>query len=332
MKLGRDGGASLPPQAGADMANALQKGIASLAAKHGKNLEELQKQQQTSTQSTTGNVKAQDVPAAVAAWDAAKENYKSPSQRSITQETFDEVVNENIEDFDMELKEAIADACLQFMKQGVNLNNIVKTEMHFNLKHKDVSDHPVTLALSQLKEAIVAKETTSAAEEQILATLENLKKLFDSDEEAIPIANSKDAIGTTVTLLRTVATARTLVPTLQVIKALCNSRQTLDQFHEFGLGPQAVLDAIGKTLQDLGTEGADKALCTANITAAVAVIKATGKHSGCKDIFYRAGFGQMLDEVLTKFPDHVELVKESALAFRSIVLGLSFVTKLPACC
>lgn len=46
------------------------------------------------------------------------------SGKRITQETFDEVVNENMEEFDMERNEAIKDAIKQFKSQGVDLANI----------------------------------------------------------------------------------------------------------------------------------------------------------------------------------------------------------------
>lgn len=46
----------------------------------------------------------------------------------ISQETFDAVVKENVEDFGMDMKEAIADAKEQFEKQGINLNNLVISE------------------------------------------------------------------------------------------------------------------------------------------------------------------------------------------------------------
>ena len=44
--------------------------------------------------------------------------------KRITQETFDEVVRENGEEFDMSLTEAIQDAQRQFLKQGIDLSNI----------------------------------------------------------------------------------------------------------------------------------------------------------------------------------------------------------------
>ena len=46
--------------------------------------------------------------------------------KRISQETFDEAVKENMEDFDMEEEEAVADAIKQFEMQGVDLSNIDK--------------------------------------------------------------------------------------------------------------------------------------------------------------------------------------------------------------
>jgi len=48
--------------------------------------------------------------------------------RVITQETFDLVVKENLEEFSMEQAEAVRDAREQFEQQGINLSNIVLSE------------------------------------------------------------------------------------------------------------------------------------------------------------------------------------------------------------
>ena len=48
--------------------------------------------------------------------------------RVITQETFDLVVKENMEEFSMEQAEAVRDAREQFEQQGINLSNIVLSE------------------------------------------------------------------------------------------------------------------------------------------------------------------------------------------------------------
>lgn len=47
--------------------------------------------------------------------------------KRISQETFDEVVKENVEDFGMEQSEAIKDAIDQFNKQDVDLSNVDTT-------------------------------------------------------------------------------------------------------------------------------------------------------------------------------------------------------------
>ena len=45
--------------------------------------------------------------------------------KQITQETFDAVVRENIEEFEMDLEEAVQDAMDQFKTQGVDLSNLI---------------------------------------------------------------------------------------------------------------------------------------------------------------------------------------------------------------
>ena len=51
---------------------------------------------------------------------------QDPSKvKRISQELFDECVNENIEEFEMELDEAIEDAITQFEGQGVDLSNLI---------------------------------------------------------------------------------------------------------------------------------------------------------------------------------------------------------------
>lgn len=73
----------------------------------------------------------------------------------ISQETFNEAVEENIREFGMSREEAVADAVVQFEAQGVDLSNIVK----------DASEegHPVLNAANTLKAFIEGAEGTSAS-------------------------------------------------------------------------------------------------------------------------------------------------------------------------
>ncbi|XP_045762398.1 armadillo repeat-containing protein 6 homolog [Maniola jurtina] len=67
--------------------------------------------------------------------------------RVITQETYDEVVKENIEEFDLSPEEAVKEAVAQFEAQGVDLSNIIK-----DLVLSSSDNHLVVSAVEKLKE------------------------------------------------------------------------------------------------------------------------------------------------------------------------------------
>lgn len=71
--------------------------------------------------------------------------------RVITQETFNDVVKENIEEFDMSPEQAVEEAVLQFEAQGVDLSNIIK-----NVEITQ-GTHPLKGALDRLREALDSK-------------------------------------------------------------------------------------------------------------------------------------------------------------------------------
>jgi len=79
----------------------------------------------------------------------------------ISQETFDAAVQENIDEFDMEGEEALADAIKQFETQGVNLSNVVK-----RVPGADVADDPpAVVALRDIKATVEAVAEQDDAEE-----------------------------------------------------------------------------------------------------------------------------------------------------------------------
>lgn len=61
--------------------------------------------------------------------------------KQISQETFDAVVRENMEEFEMDLHEAVQDALEQFKTQGVDMSNLitsyVKNSETGELKHSN---------------------------------------------------------------------------------------------------------------------------------------------------------------------------------------------------
>lgn len=93
--------------------------------------------------------------------------------RVITQETYDEVVKENIEEFDMSPEEAIKEAVAQFEAQGVDLSNIIK-----DLSLSSGDNHLVSETITKLKELVANKNYN---EDELLQELEVLKSECSKD-------------------------------------------------------------------------------------------------------------------------------------------------------
>ena len=128
-----------------DAATAFNRGLDQLAAKHGTTID----------RGTAEN-------------DAGASNQ---GLKMITQETFDEVVRENMEDFEMSLEEALADTIQQFETQGINLSNIIK------VSKDDREKLPVPTSLTALKG--VANVSDACAE---LGNFETMCKEADENK------------------------------------------------------------------------------------------------------------------------------------------------------
>ncbi|CAK8694081.1 unnamed protein product [Clavelina lepadiformis] len=105
--------------------------------------------------------------------------------KAITQETFDQVVRENIEDFEMEEMEAVNDAVEQFTSQGVSLTMIIKAAK------KD--GHKVIKLVEELK-SISGEDLSDSDNECLKSVLNLLTTQFKNDlanrYQAAKIANA----------------------------------------------------------------------------------------------------------------------------------------------
>ncbi|XP_066588316.1 armadillo repeat-containing protein 6 homolog [Prorops nasuta] len=90
--------------------------------------------------------------------------------RVISQQTYDEVVNENIEEFGMSAEEAIQDAVKQFEAQGIDLSNIIK-DLVLSEDHDLISAY-----LDQISSAI-----ENRSYENIPHTLDKLRIELEKD-------------------------------------------------------------------------------------------------------------------------------------------------------
>jgi hypothetical protein len=94
--------------------------------------------------------------------------------KQISQMTFDDVVRENMSEFDMDANEAVQDAIQQFESQGVNLNIIVKDPSLFIVNEQgEFQDHPVVSAVKKLSQALDNPSASSADTTTILKTIRN---------------------------------------------------------------------------------------------------------------------------------------------------------------
>lgn len=94
------------------------------------------------------------------------------SFRAITQETFDEAVRENMEEFDMDQQGAINDAVAQFKSQGVDLTNI---DLSGGVGKEDV--------LAAIQTLLDYKRGVISSDEEVINALKNLAILCHKQHE-----------------------------------------------------------------------------------------------------------------------------------------------------
>jgi hypothetical protein len=116
------------------------------------------------------------------------------ARRQISQETFDECVAENVEEFDMTLEEAVADAVQQFESQGVDLSNIIKS---------DASDgqEPLPARLKRLVSELQQLSSAQGEQEQVLSLVAGLQSVCEQVPEARVVAGRNDAVDKLLALL-----------------------------------------------------------------------------------------------------------------------------------
>ncbi|RQM09884.1 hypothetical protein B5M09_005976 [Aphanomyces astaci] len=131
---------------------------------------------------------------------------KGAAKRHITQETFNECVRENMEEFDMIEEDAIADAVTQFESQGVDLSTIVKA--------LDVV-HPVLAALKVIEADESDDETCLHV--QLVALQDQLKDAVGSSgaKELAGQINGPTILLQRLPAVQDVATRILLLSTLQ---------------------------------------------------------------------------------------------------------------------
>ena len=114
------------------------------------------------------------------------------SSKRISQETFDDVVRENIEDFEMEKDEALTEAINQFKSQGVDLSNI---DLTGGAGRKEMEDAMKTLKQMATDGVIYDVKTDTStnkySDEEVEAALRTVMAFCDSKKCELFMRNRK---------------------------------------------------------------------------------------------------------------------------------------------
>ncbi|XP_016090138.1 armadillo repeat-containing protein 6 [Sinocyclocheilus grahami] len=220
------------------------------------------------------------------------------AKRRITQETFDAVVRENLEEFDLEDSEALKEAIEQFESQGVDLSNIVKAVPKVSSEENtEDQTHEVLQALESLKTA-VASSSASVLEDLRAFTqqcsLGFAQRYLAAQKEAYPtiLACCQRAAGEKEALSVALAALSTLTD-----------------------GQPDLLDVDGREflIGALTAHQTDAALCCLCIHV---VRHCCLKHENNRQDLVKAGMLPLLSASITRHIEHPEVVREACAALR----------------
>lgn len=177
------------------------------------------------------------------------------SARTISQQAFDALVMENMEDLGMDPDEALRDAIETLTLQGVDLSGIVKCIPGLN----SVKDNPVIQSLDELKN-IAARLTGQGADANETADLEMvalLNKLRDlcsaegSDSASIATRNGAVELLSSICAALRFTPEKPLVSALKAMASILRDVQSTEAFRQSG-GPKIVVEILNGSRRNAG--------------------------------------------------------------------------------
>ncbi|KAM7025041.1 armadillo repeat-containing protein 6 isoform 3-T7 [Acridotheres tristis] len=218
--------------------------------------------------------------------------------KQIAQETFDDAVQENITEFEMDPEEAVREAVLQFESQGVDLSNIVKAVRPPASENGQRQKHQILLTLDSLARA-VAEPDMAELPQQLSAFAAQCKEQLAFRY----LAGQKGAYPVVFSACQLAAGDRELL-----LQALCTLSALLD-------GQPDLLDAAGQELllQSLRERRDDAEMTLAGIRC---LRHACLKHEQNRQDFVRGGILPLLTGAIVQHGDSAEVVRTAASALR----------------
>ncbi|GMJ09771.1 hypothetical protein like AT4G33945 [Hibiscus trionum] len=212
--------------------------------------------------------------------------------RAISQEAFDELVKENMDDLGMDPAEALEDAIQTLTLQGVDLSGIVKCVPG---EGGGVEDHPAMQCLDKLNQLSSDSKHQFDAQDsvQIMEILNNLSELCcanngDSGNAAIVVKNGGIELVCSICPKIPTESRQSLVSCLKTMASLLTDVQSSETFRASG-GPKIVVGILSDGIQDVDI---------LNSGFAVVAAAATGNEV-VKQSFMELGIDELILQVLS---------------------------------
>ncbi|KAK9056683.1 hypothetical protein SSX86_024045 [Deinandra increscens subsp. villosa] len=170
-----------------------------------------------------------------------------PTVRSISQQAFDEMVTENIDDLGMEPMEALSDAIETLTLQGVDLSGIVTDTL-------PGETNPVIQSLDRVKQLQNSDWTDEAVVDEVLGLLDNLIALSRAEGSANAAIAARNG---GVELMCSVCSKLSggggdsaLVSALDALAAFLHDLQSTETFRQNG-GPRILIEILTNRTQNV---------------------------------------------------------------------------------
>eukprot|EP00045_Choanoeca_perplexa_P010669 m.109707 g.109707 ORF g.109707 m.109707 type:complete len:502 (+) comp15351_c1_seq4:878-2383(+) len=253
--------------------------------------------------------------------------------KQITQETFNDVVKENMMEFEMSMTEAIQDAIDQFMTQGVDLSNIGKTA---DAVEGRVKGHAVLGIQDTLASFLEAHEDDEAVPAQVsdtsaaIATLETLTTTLTTEDGARAVMGGNNGFQQLLSFVEAFSHVVTAQPGDEGAQkglhaTLCALAALLDGQPDLVTPPNP-----NSVMAQVGDNANVQALCNplrafpsdpvVQLHGVQAIKHACIMHETNRQNFVVEGVVTLLLHVLTTHVETPAAVKQAAHCLRSLVL------------
>ncbi|XP_071964906.1 armadillo repeat-containing protein 6-like [Antedon mediterranea] len=221
--------------------------------------------------------------------------------KRITQETFDAVVKENIEEFGMEGQEAVDDVIKQFESQGVNLANIVTT-LYLQKESGDNTSHRILESINKIAKIV---DGGDYIDEELTESIKIFREECDIDLAHRVLAAANNAFPVLFSLCeRFVDDESSLKEVLEALLCLCNGQPDL-----------ITLEAIIFMINHLENDSTDVTYLMIKITGVTSIM-----HEMNRQRYVANGLIEKLLSVLKKENVDCKIVKEACKSLKTLTL------------